>query len=154
MKRFLITAGILVAYSVVAPFAFCAEDDEDTGPTLYDKTYEVKVTEFEAQVIETDHFLINNVMLSRVRNEYGDDKLMERIQFGASLKGKTTKSQEVTVMLAGYDEKKTLLWTAASTDSMYGKSIGAMNDQVKVPQGTFKSTVNVWMRVIAVTSGR
>jgi hypothetical protein len=59
----------------------------------------------------------------------------------------------VTVMIVGYDEKKTPLWTMSAADSMYGRTVGAMNDQVRVPQGSFKNTVNVWLRIIVLTSG-
>lgn len=154
MQRFLIATIMLLGCFAFSPFALGAEDDEETGPTLYDKTYDIKVADFETQVIDTDHFVINNIILARVRNEYGDEKLLERVTFGASLKGRSTKNQEVTVMLAGYDEKKTLLWTMTANDSLYGKAVGAMNGQTRVPQGTFKSTANIWMRVIAMTSGR
>ena len=60
----------------------------------------------------------------------------------------------LAVMLAGYDEKKTLLWTMTANDSLYGRTVGAMNGQVRVPQGSFKSTTDIWMRIIVLTSGR
>lgn len=154
MSRFFLALLILGGCFAFAPSAFAAEEeDEDTGPALYDKTSEIKTAEFEAQVIETEHFIINNVVLARVKNEYGDGKLLERITFGASLKNRSSKNHDVTVMLAGYDDKKTLLWTTMANDSSYGRTVGAMNGQVRVPQGSFKNTTNIWMRIIVLTSG-
>lgn len=154
MSRYLLAILILGGCFAVGSSAWADEDDEDKGPTLYDKTYDIKVAEFENQVIETDHFVVNNIVLARVRNDYGDEKVLERVSFGASLKGRSAKNQEVTVMLAGYDEKKTLLWTMTANDSLYGRTVGAMNGQVRVPQGSFKSTTDIWMRIIVLTSGR
>jgi len=154
VSRFFFALLILGGCFTLAPSAFAAEEeDEDTGPALYDKTYDIKVAEFETQVIETEHFVINNIVLARVKNEYGDGKMLERVTFGASLKNRSTKSHEVTVMIVGYDEKKTPLWTMSAADSMYGRTVGAMNDQVRVPQGSFKNTVNVWLRIVVLTSG-
>jgi len=148
--RFLFATIVLVGCVALGRPAL-ADDDDEEGPIIYDKTYDVMLADFEDQIVETDHFVINNVILTRVRNDYSDDKGMERLSFAASIKSKSTKNQEFSVMLVGLDDKKTLLWTAKTEDSMYGKNVDSISDQVRVPQGTFKTTVSVWMRVIAVT---
>lgn len=156
MQRLFIPAFVFAACLTLcghnARISFAADDDDESaGPIVYDKIYELKPEEFESQVIETEHFIINNLLLARARNEY-DDKKMERVTFGASIKSRTSKSQEVTVMLAGFDDKKSLLWTGKSSDSLYGRVVESMNDQIRIPPGTLKNTVNIWMRVVVVTS--
>jgi hypothetical protein len=151
MKRCLFAAIVLVGCGILGEVALGVDDDDPT-PKLFDKTYDITVAEFEDHVIETDNFIINNVMLTRVRNEYGEDKKMEQLSFAASIKGRSAKGQEVSVMLAGSDEKKSLLWTLKAADSTYGKSVGSMRDQTRVPLGTLKRTASVWMRVIVVTN--
>lgn len=153
MPRFLLAAVFLTCCVVCTNLAVSADDDEP-GPMMYDKTFDVPIAKIEDHIVESENFVINNVMFNRVRNDYGDDKKMERLTFAASIKSRTNKSQEISVMLAGYDDKKTLLWTSKASDSLYGKSVDSINDQIRVPQGTFKNTATIWMRVMVVTEGR
>jgi len=153
LTRFFFTAVFLLTCVHCTNLAVSADEDEP-GPMLYDKTFELPLAKFEDNVIEADNFVINNVMLNRQRNDYGDDKKMERLAFAASIKSKSTKSQEISVMMAGYDDKKTLLWTSKTTDSLYGKTVDSINDQIRVPTGTLKSTATIWLRVMVVTEGR
>jgi hypothetical protein len=150
MKRFLFAAMVLMGSVGLGNFAL-GDDDEDSGPVVYDKIYDVMIADFEDTVVETEHFIINNVLLTRVRNDYSSDKNMEQLTFGASIRGRTSKGHEAHVMLAGFDDKKQLLWTAGADNSAYGKSVGSLNETVTVPQGSLKSTASVWMRVVVVT---
>lgn len=151
MKWFLSVAVLLTACLVYGDDAVEVEDEEP-APAIFDKTYNVTVANFEDQVIESDNFVINNFMLVKQRNDYSNDKKLEQVSFGASVKGRSSKSQEVSVMLVGLDEKRANLWTLKATDSMYSKSVGSMQDQVRLPQGTLKRTASIWMRVLAVTN--
>ncbi len=111
---------------------------------------EAKTADLDEIAIKGDRLVVNNFSIRewvRDRDDMPEDKALILLEFSCSIKNKSDQPRRVSIIVVGFDEKKSPLWAAhlrGGLRAISAHSTATLNEyDIVVPVGTKDNTAIV-----------